>query len=312
MKLILYFSLVFLFLNVLVILVRKGLLYIASKSKTHLDDFIFIHLLPVLHFLLCVCAFYWLVNVLGVACLSTVHNIFVVLVILIVSFFVFKIISFVSAHVLTSQKSINKIPKYLNNIILFFIFLIDLVLILTYFKISIVPLLTTFGVASIVVGLALQNTLSNFFSGLSVVSEKKVQIGDYVVIKSWPSVEGYVEDINVTNILLKDKNNNKIIVPSSKLASSSIINSCYNDDVIYVNYEGEFTLKSGIKKTEKKIFDAAVKTQRECPGAVPNFIPRLYFTKIADDKVFYKLILGAESYRTQDNILSYFLKFLHK
>jgi len=121
---------------------------------------------------------------LGIACLSTVHNIFVVLVILIVSFFVFKIISFVSVHVLTSQKSINKIPKYLNNIILFFIFLIDLVLILTYFKISIVPLLTTFGVASIVVGLALQNTLSNFFSGLSVVSEKKVQIGDYVVIKS--------------------------------------------------------------------------------------------------------------------------------
>jgi hypothetical protein len=58
MKLILYFSLVFLFLNILIIFIRKGLVHISNKSKTRLDDFIFIHLVPVLHLLLCVCAFY--------------------------------------------------------------------------------------------------------------------------------------------------------------------------------------------------------------------------------------------------------------
>jgi len=116
----------------------------------------------------------------------------------------------------------------------------------------------------------------------------------------------------VTNILLKDKDNNKIIVPCSKIATSSIINSCYDDDVMYVNYEGEFLAKAGIKKTEKKILDSAIKTQRECAGAVPNFTPRLYFTKIADDKVYYRLVLGAENYRSMDSVLTYFLRFLHK
>ena len=57
-KLIISFLLVFLFLNVLVLLIRRGLVYLASKSKTELDDFIFIQLLPILHVLMCGSAFH--------------------------------------------------------------------------------------------------------------------------------------------------------------------------------------------------------------------------------------------------------------
>lgn len=58
LELVMYFSLVFLFLNILFLLVRKGLVYLAKKSRTKLDDFIFIQLVPTFHLIFCVCALY--------------------------------------------------------------------------------------------------------------------------------------------------------------------------------------------------------------------------------------------------------------
>jgi small-conductance mechanosensitive channel len=59
--------------------------------------------------------------------------------------------------------------------------------------ISIAPLLTTLGLGSLAVALALQDTLANFFSGLYLLADKPIRVGDYVKLDS--GEEGYVHSI---------------------------------------------------------------------------------------------------------------------
>jgi small-conductance mechanosensitive channel len=72
--------------------------------------------------------------------------------------------------------------------ILGFIFLI----ILDQLKITISPLLASLGIMGLVVSLALQDTLANFFAGISLSIDRPVRIGDYIKLDSG---EGYVTQI---------------------------------------------------------------------------------------------------------------------
>ena len=72
------------------------------------------------------------------------------------------------------------------------------------------------------VALALQDTLSNLFSGLQVVASRQVRLGDYVKLES--GEEGYVTDITWRNTSIRALPNNMVIVPNSKLASTLVTN----------------------------------------------------------------------------------------
>jgi small-conductance mechanosensitive channel len=84
--------------------------------------------------------------------------------------------------------------------------------------IQVTPIVTTLGIGGLAVGLALQDTLANLFSGFYLVISKQVRTGNY--LKSDDSHQAYVTDITCRNTTIKEISNNVIIVPNSKLASA--------------------------------------------------------------------------------------------
>src|SRR5206468_2847039 len=61
--------------------------------------------------------------------------------------------------------------------------------------VPVAPLVTTLGVGSLAVALALQETLANFFAGLYLLADRPVRAGDYIKINDAQGEEGYVESI---------------------------------------------------------------------------------------------------------------------
>jgi len=112
------------------------------------------------------------------------------------------------------------------------VFLIALMVIMSMLKISIAPLLTSFGIAGILIGLSLQNTLVNFIAGLKIISEEKIKIGDF--IDDGVSIKGVVEDMSLNSTKIRNLNNNIIIVPNSKISDNPITNYSRNDSKIRV------------------------------------------------------------------------------
>ncbi|MDI6788104.1 MAG: mechanosensitive ion channel family protein, partial [Planctomycetota bacterium] len=71
-----------------------------------------------------------------------------------------------------------------QNLVKTLIIIIGGLMILNALGISITPLLTTLGIGGLAVALALQDTLSNFFSGFYTTIAKNIRVGDFIKLES--------------------------------------------------------------------------------------------------------------------------------
>lgn len=95
-------------------------------------------------------------------------------------------------------------------------------IILQSVDVEIAPVLAALGVGGLAVALALQDTLSNLFSGVNIMAAKQLRPRDFVGLDS--GEEGYVEDVTWRNTTIRTLGNNMVIVPNSTIAQSNITN----------------------------------------------------------------------------------------
>jgi small-conductance mechanosensitive channel len=88
--------------------------------------------------------------------------------------------------------------------------------------VPVAPLLTTLGIGSLAVALALQDTLANFFAGLHLLADRPLRPGDYIKIQD--SAEGFVETIGWRSSRLRTSANNIVVVPNQKLSQAILTN----------------------------------------------------------------------------------------
>ncbi len=86
-------------------------------------------------------------------------------------------------------------------------------------------LLTGASVASIVVGLAAQNTLGSLIAGISLLLYRPFEVGDRVQIGAPTGIEtGVVERLTLGYTILAASDNRRVVVPNSAMASQITIN----------------------------------------------------------------------------------------
>lgn len=83
-----------------------------------------------------------------------------------------------------------------------------------------------FGLLSVGIGFGLQNLTSNFISGLIVLFERPISIGDRVIVSG---IEGDISDISIRATTIVTLDNKRIIVPNEKFISSEVINMTHGD-----------------------------------------------------------------------------------
>lgn len=91
------------------------------------------------------------------------------------------------------------------------------------FKVIGHSLLAGAGVLSIIVGIASQQSLGNLMSGFLLVIFKPFRIHDRITLRG--TITGIVEDINLRQVVIRDFENNRIIIPNSVISSEIIVNS---------------------------------------------------------------------------------------
>jgi small-conductance mechanosensitive channel len=83
-----------------------------------------------------------------------------------------------------------------------------------------------FGLLSVGIGFGLQNITSNFISGLIILFERPIKVGDRVTVSD---IEGDVTEINIRSTKVRTVNNISIIVPNSEFVSRDVINYSHGD-----------------------------------------------------------------------------------
>lgn len=149
-----------------------------------------------------------------------IKKILTVVVILILGMFCIRIIRVIVSK--SIEKSVNQQTKVLMSRMVDYVgFAILLMIILSELGLKLSTLLGAAGVLGLAVGVASQKSIGNIVSGLFLVTEKSIEIGD--VIKVGGNT-GNVYSIDLLSIMLKTFDNQLIRIPNETLISTEITN----------------------------------------------------------------------------------------
>ena len=204
------------------------------------------------------------------------------------------------------SSSAGVIKTLYRAIILALVFLI----VLDRLKITITPFLASLGIGGLVVALALQDTLSNFFSGVYIFFDKPIRIGDYIMLDS--GQEGYVTQIGWRNTRIRMLPNNIVIVPNAKLVSSQITNFYLPEPEMAVLVQVGVSYQSDLERVERVTVEVAKEVLQGVEGAVKEFEPFIRYHTFADFSINFTVILRAREYANKYLITHEFIKRLHK
>jgi len=115
------------------------------------------------------------------------------------------------------QETVTSITNYTISVI-------GMIVVLQSSGINLNSLAVVAGVLGLGIGFGLQNLASNFISGLTILFEQPIKVGDYVELDK---LLGTVEKISIRSTVIRTNDDVFVIVPNSKLIDSNIVNWSY-------------------------------------------------------------------------------------
>ena len=135
---------------------------------------------------------------------------------------ILTVVATFNAWMLEKNAKVAKVPKLLIDLARLFLIILGIAFVISHiWGVDLTKLLTALGVGSVVLGLALQDTLSGVFSGFSLLSGNQFRIGDWLRVDD---IEGRIEGMDWRSVTLKTRENDYIIIPNTVLAKNRFRN----------------------------------------------------------------------------------------
>lgn len=127
-----------------------------------------------------------------------------------------------------------------------------------FLGVDLTGLAVVFGFLSVGIGFGLQNVTSNFISGLIVLFERPISVGDRVEVNG---IEGDVEEINIRSTKVKTMDNISIIVPNSEFVSKDVINYSHGDPSYVLIVDVGVSYGSDLDTVVKALNEVAIESK---------------------------------------------------
>ncbi|MBI9085811.1 MAG: mechanosensitive ion channel [Desulfobacterales bacterium] len=160
------------------------------------------------------------------------------------------------------QDSITTISAYL-------IWAIGVVMALGAVGVSTTSLAVVFGALSIGIGFGLQNIFNNFISGIILLFERPIQVGNAVEING---VWGEIRQINVRATVVQTYDNASLIIPNSEFISSQVTNWSFKDKRLRRKVKIGVAYGSDVELTRKTLLEIADTTRRVLKHPRPDVV----------------------------------------
>jgi len=189
--------------------------------------------------------------------------------------------------------------KILSDIIAACIYVCSALAILGFvFALPLQGIVATSGVIAIVLGLALQNTLGDVFSGLSLSVEKPYDVGDAVLLEG--GVEGTVTQINWRSTHLRNNENDVVIIPHSSMAKMRI----QNHSAVTARYDGNLSVVVDSHNEPELALQMLRQAAMVCPTILQEPPPSVAAIDVKDDRITYNVYFSTSSFASAEKARS--------
>jgi small-conductance mechanosensitive channel/CRP-like cAMP-binding protein len=213
----------------------------------------------------------------------------------------FVVISFVRHFIFDSSRRRSdsaSLPKFVSQVVSIIIFLAAMAIILQgIYGLEVPGLLAGAGVAGIVLGLALQDTLGNLFSGFAIYFGGQFKAGDWLLIEGH---HAQIIEVNWRSTRLRTIDDIYLDIPNSNITKQTVINYDYPSKL------HAMLLDIGLEydAPPAKVKDVLIEAALSCTNVLRDPRPNVYLKEFGDWAITYELRFWIDDHSLQKDVYS--------
>jgi small-conductance mechanosensitive channel len=147
------------------------------------------------------------------------------------------------------------------------------------------------------IGFGLQNITQNFISGLIILFERPIKVGDHVSVNG---ISGKIVEVGARSTLVHTRDDVAIIVPNSQFISEQVINQSFTGEKMRMQIEIGVSYGSDTQKVKETLLEIA----NNAAGVLTNPAPKVFFENFGDSSLDFSLAIWIDNIWDNREILS--------
>ncbi|MEQ1790239.1 MAG: mechanosensitive ion channel domain-containing protein, partial [Rickettsiales bacterium] len=164
-----------------------------------------------------------------------------------------------------------------------FIYFIALMIALSVFGVDLTAFAVFSGALGVGIGLGLQRITANFLSGITLLIEKSIKLGDLIEVGD---VSGLVRQLNIRYALIEGFDGKEILIPNEELISTRVINWTYSNCKARVDINVGVSYNCNARLAQELILESA----KEHPDCISDPAPNCFLREFADSSINFMLV----------------------
>lgn len=215
---------------------------------------------------------------------------------LLLYFITTRLFKYVVYKFLSKSKVELGVRVAIGSILKYLILTIGFIIILQTVGINLSSLTILLGALGVGIGFGLQNVTNNFVSGIIILFERPIKVGDRIEVAS---VAGNVIKISMRATTIITNDNISIIVPNSEFISSTVINWSHTDRNVRFN----FPVGVAYKEDPEKVKNLLLEVAGENEGVLKSPGPDVLFDDYGDSSLNFNLRVWTSRYIDRPGVL---------
>jgi potassium-dependent mechanosensitive channel len=228
----------------------------------------------------------------------SISLVFVLLLVTVTVFVVSRILSeWIKRRLLVKVKLDRGTREVIATLIRYVLTLLGLIIVLQTAGVDLSSLTVLAGVLGIGLGFGLQNLASNFISGLTILFEQPIRVGDFIEVNE---LLGTVENISIRSTTVRTLDGVFVIVPNIKFVENNVVNWSYRDP------RSRLHISIGVEYGTDPLLvtEALLTAARREPKVLSEPAPKVWFRGFADSDMQFELLVWINQPTESDPIKS--------
>ncbi len=209
-----------------------------------------------------------------------------------ITYIIFLIVTVIFASIIISKVArrtlLARLNRGLQEVIAvslqYICIILGIIIVLQGAGINLSSLTVIAGVLGIGIGLGLQNLASNFFSGLILLFEQTIKVGDYIELGQ---LKGTIEKITIRSTIVRTEDNVFVIVPNQKFMDNDTINWSYGGKTCRIHVPITVDYNTDLLDLTEALFAAA----RSEPRVLNEPAPDVWFDSFGESGLNFQLLI---------------------
>ena len=162
----------------------------------------------------------WIANISHIA-LDLLCKFIIATIMFIIGWWITKKINKLVVKALNKSKIDDAAITLLAQITLFTMRILVIITVVAQIGVNVTSLITALGAATVTIGLALKDSLSNLASGMLIIINKPFVKDDYI---EFEGLTGVVKRIEISNTILTTVDNKEVVIPNARITANNLVN----------------------------------------------------------------------------------------